>query len=192
MATLFMPTSIGTANPINLSASLYGAVSVAPKPIAPRPKLPLYRTGPPDNGYKEKHDYDDTDNISNNSFTVNNDVGNISSNQPIVSAYDVNNKISKNKPSGSLMLLLVVIILTIIIFVAVLSVYDLIKEKIIVQHAKKALLNPRSRNTSDEIERTLIANRESYNATMHFSVVAIFIAVIFLPFLFYAYILLSR
>src|SRR5665647_777158 len=122
MATSFIPTSIGTANPINLSASLYGAVSVAPKPIAPRPKLPFYRTGPPDNRY----DYDSTDDIpndtSNNSFTVNNDVGNTNSNQPIVSGYNVNN--INGKASGSLMLLLVVIILTIIIFVAVLSVYD--------------------------------------------------------------------
>ena len=184
MSASFIPASVGISNSTGLSAGLYGAVSTAPKPIIRRPpRVRFYRNDPPDSGY----DYDSTNDTPNNEFTVDNDVGN---DQTVISTNKNDN--SNCKAVRSLMLLLVVIIITIIIFVAVLSVYNVIKEGIVNRYARKALMNPRSNNSSEDIERTLIANDQAYEATIYFSIVCIFIAMIFLPFLFYAYILLSR
>ena len=170
MTELFIPLSIGTSSPVDLSPILYDAVSIEQDPIVPRSKLPFYRT--------DSSDDDSTDN----------------SNQTVRNGYDSNgrNIVSKDKATGSLMLLLVVILITIIIFVAVLSVYDVIKEGIVNRYARRALLDPRSNNSPEDIQRTLIANEESYNAAVHFSIICILIAMIILPFLFYAYISLSR
>ena len=91
------------------------------------------------------------------------------------------------KSTGALLLMIVVILITIIIFVTIIAAYDVIREKIANKYAEQALRNVKSENKKEDIERTLIANEQSYKATVSFGIFSVIIALGVLPILFIIY-----
>jgi hypothetical protein len=85
------------------------------------------------------------------------------------------------------MSLLVAIIITIILFVAGVAFYDIIKAKISNYYAREALFDPSSDNSESDIERTLIANEAALHANITFFLITFISAMIILPVLFYFY-----
>ena len=59
------------------------------------------------------------------------------------------------------------------------SIYDVLRNMINNYYAKKALENPKAKNTKQDIISTEIANKEGLTASIIFSLICIIIAVIF-------------
>jgi len=78
---------------------------------------------------------------------------------------------------------LIIIIISAIIFVTMVSVYDVAKGAIHNYYSKKALIDPNSHNTKEDIQRTLIADNESFKANCTFAVICVVSAIIFIPML---------
>lgn len=78
---------------------------------------------------------------------------------------------------------IIIIIISAIIFVTAVAIYDTIKSMINSHFTKLALINPDSHNTKKDIQRTLIANRESLTANCVFCIVCIILALVFVPIL---------
>lgn len=179
MAALFTPAVAG-----GLSAAVPVAITTVTGvaiPKVPTVRLPIHgRQDLPDHHHGETFGPDNNDEEEGVLATG-------------VAAGSVNKEKEKNCKSAmtSLIVLFIVILITIIIFIALDSVYDVIKEWIVGHYAKKALSNPRSKNSKEDIERTLIANQESLTATIIFSIVCITLCIVFLPMLMFAYIIFN-
>jgi hypothetical protein len=89
-------------------------------------------------------------------------------------------------------LLLIAILITVIIFVAIIAAYDVIRDKISNHYAKQALTNPKSKNSQEDIERILLANQASYHSTLTFAFFAVMFAIFTLPLLLWAYVTMSK
>jgi len=73
---------------------------------------------------------------------------------------------------------ILIIIMSAIIFITLVALYDVFRNYINNQYSKKALINPQSHNTNEEIEKALISNQENLNASITFAVFCIIVAVI--------------
>jgi len=78
---------------------------------------------------------------------------------------------------------IILIIISAIIFVTFVAIYDFIKGLINNYYSKKSLNDPNSYNTSEDIQRTIIANEHSLMSNFIFVLVCIIIAVILVPIL---------
>ena len=81
--------------------------------------------------------------------------------------------------------LLLVIIISAIIFVTVVSIYDVIRSALNSYYSNKALTDPNSHNSQEDINRTNIADFNSLMSTIVFASICIVIAIIFIPVIFY-------
>lgn len=82
---------------------------------------------------------------------------------------------------------IILVIISAIIFVTVVSIYDIIRALITNYYAKKTLEDPVSNNTTEDIERTLLANNNAFYASFVFAGICVLTAVIFIPLLLYLY-----
>lgn len=78
---------------------------------------------------------------------------------------------------------LIIIVISAIIFVTVIAIYDVLRIVITNFYAKAALTDPKAQVTPTDLTRTLIANYESFLATLVFALIAIFLALILIPIL---------
>ena len=72
-----------------------------------------------------------------------------------------------------------------VLFVTAISIYDIIRQRIVTYYARRAIEDPDACNDPQLIRRTLIVNRESFASTVTFSLVCIIIALIIIPILIY-------
>ncbi len=73
---------------------------------------------------------------------------------------------------------ILIVIISAIIFVTMISIYDIFRNIITNYYAREALENPNSHNSEEDIERALIANKENLNASIVFSIFCIVMAII--------------
>lgn len=76
-----------------------------------------------------------------------------------------------------------IIIISAIIFVTAVSIYDVFRNLINSYFAKLALQDPKSHNKPEDIERSIIANRDSLISSVFFAGFCLIIALIFVPLL---------
>jgi len=75
---------------------------------------------------------------------------------------------------------IIVIIISAILFVAVISLYDVIRSSINRYYADKSLVDPNSHNTPEDIERTQIANSNALLSTITFAIICVVLALLLL------------
>jgi len=75
---------------------------------------------------------------------------------------------------------IILIIVSAIIFVTVVSLYDIIRTGMNTYFANRALTDPNSHDTAEDIERTMIANMNALWSSIAFAFIALALAVIFL------------
>jgi len=93
---------------------------------------------------------------------------------------------SNDGDGNNVKLLLIGIMITLIVFVLVISVYDVIKESIIVRETKR--LGAAGNSFSQkEVDNMNAAAEASYNVAVTFVIVTFAVALLFLPPLFYYY-----
>lgn len=73
---------------------------------------------------------------------------------------------------------IIIIIISAIIFVTIISIYDVFRSLIKNYYAKMALNNPQSDNNIEDINRTIIANRDELIAYTTFSILCIITSII--------------
>lgn len=78
--------------------------------------------------------------------------------------------------------IILTIIISAIIFVTIVSIFDVFRNAINNYYAKKALLDPKSGNTQQEIDSTLIANHEGLISSIIFAVLCVIISIIVIYF----------
>lgn len=78
---------------------------------------------------------------------------------------------------------IIIIIISAIIFVMIVSIYDVIRNVVSNIYAKKTLRDPTLKFTKIEIKRTLKTNKNALIASVIFAVICIIIALIFIPLL---------
>ena len=83
-----------------------------------------------------------------------------------------------NNPTTSNRTAIIFIIISAIIFIAIVAVYDVIRNIINNYYAERALRDPKSTNTLQEIDNTLIGNYQGLIASIIFAVFSIIVAVI--------------
>ena len=76
---------------------------------------------------------------------------------------------------------ILIIIISAIIFVTVVAAYDVIKTIIANYYAREALINPKSHNSKNDINRTIIANQNALIAAIVFSLVCVASVIIATP-----------
>jgi hypothetical protein len=96
---------------------------------------------------------------------------------------NINEKIS-NKNSVNFHTFIIIVI-SAIIFITVISIYDVIKGGLNYYYSYIALTDPNSHNTQDDIDKTVIADYYALISLIIFAIIAIIIALITLPYLFY-------
>jgi hypothetical protein len=69
---------------------------------------------------------------------------------------------------------LIIIVISAIIFVTAVSIYDVFRSLITNYFAEMSLKDPNAQNKKEEIERTIIANKDSLKANFWFSLFCIF------------------
>ena len=74
-----------------------------------------------------------------------------------------------------------IIVLSAILFVLIVSLFDVIKVMVTNYYAKIALQNTISHNNQDDIDRTIEANEERLQATFMFFLICLIITLIFVP-----------
>ena len=79
---------------------------------------------------------------------------------------------------------IVIVIISAIIFVAMISIYDIFRNSINNVYARKALINPDSGNRPQDISATLIANRNALISSGIFCLICIMIAIVSIPLLY--------
>jgi hypothetical protein len=85
-------------------------------------------------------------------------------------------KLSYDQPNT-----IIVIILSAIIFVAIISIYDVGRNYINNRYAKIALEDTRSQNSQKEIDSTLISNYQSLLSSIVFCIISVVLAAISIP-----------
>ena len=106
-----------------------------------------------------KEDYDDDEGINASIYSVLNN--------------HKNHKKTK-KSTKSFQTIIVPIIISAIVFITILSLYDVVKHALLNYYARKALLDPKARNRKKNITRTLIANSQHLFSLIIFSLFCIF------------------
>lgn len=89
----------------------------------------------------------------------------------------------KLTPEHTIRYTIIVVFISAVIFVTVISIYDVIKNGINYIFAKRALSDPESHNSSDSIHRTLVANKNTLVSSSVFCGVCIVISVVSIPLL---------
>lgn len=89
--------------------------------------------------------------------------------------------------SDTLLLFVIGIIISIIIFIVIISIYDVIKEGLIVSYTNELSQNSDIADTLEKAMRMRIESEASLSLAMAFSLIAIAVAVALLPLLFLAY-----
>lgn len=74
--------------------------------------------------------------------------------------------------------IIIIVIITAIIFVTVVALYDLLRNSLNTYFANKALMDPNSHNTPEDIERTQIANLNELWSSIVFAAICLVLAVI--------------
>ena len=77
----------------------------------------------------------------------------------------------------------VIIIISAIIFIAVVAIYEVFRNIINRHYSRQALYDPEAKNNLDDINRTIIVNNNSLQATLVFAFFCLLTAIIFLPIL---------
>ena len=78
----------------------------------------------------------------------------------------------------SLRFTIIIIIISAILFVTIIAIYDIVRIGIINHYANKSLHDKRSQNNREDIERTIVANENSFWASIAFATFCIISAVI--------------
>lgn len=78
---------------------------------------------------------------------------------------------------------LIIIIMSAIIFVTIISIYDIIRNVINNYYANISLNDPNSHNNQDDIERTIIANNNELWSSIVFAIICLLSSIIFIPLL---------
>ena len=92
---------------------------------------------------------------------------------------DVDKSLFKNEIHGSvekkvsIHYTLIIILISAIIFVTVISIYDVFRNIINNYFAKLALIDPQANNRKEEIQRTIIANEDAFKSSVVFSLFCI-------------------
>ena len=92
-----------------------------------------------------------------------------------------------NPNDNSLIVLVIGIIITLVIFIVIISIYDVIKERIIVKYTRTISKDKRVVTTDEEAEKINLTARASFDVSVAFSIISAIIAAITLPILFFAY-----
>lgn len=90
---------------------------------------------------------------------------------------------SNENNSRSIIYTLIIIIISAIIFVTIISLFDVIRGYITNYYANQALIDPISQNTPIDITRTNLANQENQTANITFFIVCIVISIFIIPML---------
>lgn len=87
--------------------------------------------------------------------------------------------LAKTKDSdSSLRRTIITIVISAILFVTIVSIYDVLRNAINNHYARVALTDPRAKNTQQEITSTLIANKQGLISSIVFAILCIVIALI--------------
>jgi ABC-type Fe3+ transport system permease subunit len=92
---------------------------------------------------------------------------------------------TENNTTESNYHIIIIVIISAILFVTVISIYDVARSAIVNYYASISLNDPLSNNKQSDIERTLIANYNSFIAATIFSLICIISAIISIPILLY-------
>ena len=95
----------------------------------------------------------------------------------------VEGKIHRGKQSHSIKYTIIVVIISALIFVAVISLFDVIRSFIVSYFASIAFNNPLSGLTPLTIEQNRISNEETRRASIVFALICVFLALILIPIL---------
>lgn len=94
---------------------------------------------------------------------------------------DYYRRISNDKNKNTIFIIFV----SAIIFVFVVSIYDIIRNAINNYYAQMALKNPKTKNTQQDIDNTIIVNNYSFNSSIVFGGVTLISVLIILIIYFY-------
>jgi hypothetical protein len=83
--------------------------------------------------------------------------------------------------------MIVSIVVTLIIFIIIVSYYDVFREKIIYSHSSRIAKDIRVASTSEERDKIVAVAKESYHATIDYAVMVTIIGFVSLPPLLYMY-----
>lgn len=78
-----------------------------------------------------------------------------------------------------------ILLISVILFITIISIYDVIKNMINNHYSYNLLKNPKTKYTKLDINRTLIQNNETLSSSITFSLFCILILFIFLFILFF-------
>lgn len=92
-----------------------------------------------------------------------------------------------DRKSDTLLLFVIGIIISILIFIVIISIYDVIKESLIASYTSELSQNPLVSDNAEKALKMRLESEASLNLSMAFSLIAILIAITLLPLLFLAY-----
>jgi len=78
---------------------------------------------------------------------------------------------------------IIIIVISAIIFVTVVAIYDVLRNYINNYYASRALRDPLSTNTVQDISRTETANRSNFVSSLIFALVCVLVALVLIPLL---------
>lgn len=96
-----------------------------------------------------------------------------------------NRKTTTSSSTHDIIRLFLIILISAIIFVTVISIYEIIRTTLNYYFSASALHDENSHNAQDDIERTMIADYNQLLSTIAFAGICIIIAIILLPLIFY-------
>lgn len=76
---------------------------------------------------------------------------------------------------------LIIVIISAIIFVTIVAIYDVIRNAINNYYAKIALINPIAGNTAQNINSTVIANKQALISSIVFAIFCVILAAVLVP-----------
>src|SRR5438105_15887759 len=88
---------------------------------------------------------------------------------------------SRSSNSPSLKYTLILIIISAIIFVTIVSLYDVLRNFISKTYATATLNDPISHNLPEQIEATLLANNNAFYASLTFAGTCLLLAIVLIP-----------
>lgn len=100
---------------------------------------------------------------------------------------DKNKKNNHQQKDRTLKYSILIVIISAIIFVTIISIYDVLRLVLNNYFAKKALDDPNSNNDPKDVERTLIANRNQLYSNLTFSGLCIGLSVVVISILIFIF-----
>jgi len=85
--------------------------------------------------------------------------------------------------SGKIRYTIIIVIISAVLFITVVAIFQIVSNIIDNYYSKNALLNPLSNNTSEDVNRTLIANQNSLISTVMFALFCILASILLVSFL---------